>query len=307
MDELIIKDIPDLPQEIINAINQKKLAVFIGAGVSRILGCKGWDSLAKDLVECCYNESKNNSSESIITFKEKESLNSLFDHRKVITICHKLLRNEKKEEKFYEIMETSLLYKSDLIRKPNIYDDLSQISAVFVTTNADEHFDYNFSPSMINVVSSGNIPLSDSIYKLVHIHGSINDRSSLIFTLPQYFSRYSDQSFQRYLGILFSNYTVLFLGYGLSEFELLEHLFRNKSEQKEVKHFLLGAYYRGEENILALEQCYYEEMGIQIKPFLKDRLGYYQLENVIKSWVKEINDRTMQISDRLREIDDAVI
>ena len=32
--------IPEVPEEIINAVSQKRLAVFIGAGISRLIGCK---------------------------------------------------------------------------------------------------------------------------------------------------------------------------------------------------------------------------------------------------------------------------
>ncbi|MBW1649816.1 MAG: hypothetical protein JRJ44_03880 [Deltaproteobacteria bacterium] len=55
-----------LPVEIKEAVNNKKLAVFFGAGVSKIIGCKGWDGLVKDIVEKCY--------EFYINYKEKETL-----------------------------------------------------------------------------------------------------------------------------------------------------------------------------------------------------------------------------------------
>ncbi|MBF0539272.1 MAG: hypothetical protein HQL03_13570 [Nitrospirae bacterium] len=48
-----IEPIPDLPVEIIDAVDNGTLAVFIGAGVSRLVGCLGWDELAKNLVERC--------------------------------------------------------------------------------------------------------------------------------------------------------------------------------------------------------------------------------------------------------------
>ncbi|MCX7727460.1 MAG: hypothetical protein N2053_11510 [Chitinispirillaceae bacterium] len=48
-----IQPIPKIPQKIIEAVDNDKLAVFIGAGVSRLIGCKGWDQLAQNLVEKC--------------------------------------------------------------------------------------------------------------------------------------------------------------------------------------------------------------------------------------------------------------
>ena len=43
-----ISRIPKVPDEIKTAINNDTLSVFIGAGVSRLVGCKGWDALARN-------------------------------------------------------------------------------------------------------------------------------------------------------------------------------------------------------------------------------------------------------------------
>ncbi len=51
-DELILP-IPTVPKEILEAVNTNTLAIFIGAGVSRIMGCKGWDELASNLIKRC--------------------------------------------------------------------------------------------------------------------------------------------------------------------------------------------------------------------------------------------------------------
>ena len=49
------KDVPQLPTEIKDAVDSGDLAVFTGAGASRLIGCKGWEDLAQDLVTCCYD------------------------------------------------------------------------------------------------------------------------------------------------------------------------------------------------------------------------------------------------------------
>ncbi len=40
-----IKQIPVLPHQIVDAINRNSLAVFMGAGVSKVVGCAGWGDL----------------------------------------------------------------------------------------------------------------------------------------------------------------------------------------------------------------------------------------------------------------------
>ena len=46
----LIPSIPDLPSELYVAHLQEKLAIFIGAGVSRLAGCKSWEDLAANLL-----------------------------------------------------------------------------------------------------------------------------------------------------------------------------------------------------------------------------------------------------------------
>ena len=45
-----IYEIPPVPPEIIECVNNNSLAVFVGAGVPRVVGCCGWDELASRLV-----------------------------------------------------------------------------------------------------------------------------------------------------------------------------------------------------------------------------------------------------------------
>ncbi|MCK5118296.1 MAG: hypothetical protein KAQ78_01860, partial [Candidatus Latescibacteria bacterium] len=57
-----IEKIPRLPNEIVEAVNNNKLAIFIGAGVSRLIGCRGWDQLAQALINRCFTTRKDGSS-----------------------------------------------------------------------------------------------------------------------------------------------------------------------------------------------------------------------------------------------------
>jgi hypothetical protein len=299
--------IPEVPKEIIEASNNNKLAVFIGAGVSRLANCLGWDALANKLIGLCYNEKKSGSNERIINYVEKESLQQLNDQRKIITICQKLLSIENKDDLFYKEMEKALLYKDTTHKKVvNIYSDLAKLSALFITTNADDLFDPKFKN---NIKYLGPDFISEKIHKdyLYHIHGSISERTSLIFTLPEYFKRYNSTKFKMFLDKIFNDYSILFVGYGLTEFELLEFLFHKiDNAPKSIQHFILKPYFSHEVNILNMEQRYYADMKTRIIPYCKDQLGFDQLNEVISKWVDDILTNTMIISGRLDEIDEAV-
>lgn len=288
---------PPLPPAIKQAFDDNKLAVFIGAGVSRLIGCDGWDELAKNLIRRCYDE-------GLINFKEKESLSSISDHKKTITICHHILKSDN-VSKYYDEMGKALK-QGEEIENPNIYKEIIFFRGPFITTNVDTHFDKQFRPS--NVISNPgdfnkNNILPNTLY---HIHGSFKDKENMVFSVSTYFKRYNeDRNFKLFLEKVFADYTVLFLGYGLSEYEVLDFVLKNRHESP--RHFILSAYYRGEENILKYEEAYYADLGINVIPFEKDEKGYSQLHGVINNWTNEIKQVTNYLPNAFKEIDEAVI
>lgn len=291
---------PEVPAEIKDAVNSDTLAVFIGAGVSRLVGCEGWDTLARKLVKRCYEE-------RIINFKESETLSQISDHKKTITICHHLFHDNGRDDFFYEEMGKSLRYPSG-VTTPNIYDEIGKLRGLYVTTNADTHFDRFFNTP--NILYQASDFKQDSLDRtnLYHIHGSIKDRGSLIFTVSAYMDRYTNPEFGRFLGKIFREYTVLFLGYGLAEFEILDFILRGNpiSSGLTPRHFMLSPFYRGEDNILRYEQAYYNDLGISVLGYEKDVKGYGQLQDVVKRWNEEINLVTRYLHDASRLIDQAV-
>jgi RAB protein geranylgeranyltransferase component A len=78
--------IPKIPEGIIQSVNNKNLAIFIGAGVSRLLGCKGWNDLANNLLDLCV---KNN----YIEKKERDVILQE-DNKKKITISYNIFKKK---------------------------------------------------------------------------------------------------------------------------------------------------------------------------------------------------------------------
>ena len=144
--------------------------------------------------------------------------------------------------------------------------------------------------------------------KLYHIHGLIPHRTSLVFTVPKYIQRYTDNPFRKFLETIFNEYVVLFVGYGLSEFELLDFLITkfDSNNGRYLKHFILMPYFTGNENSLVLDQHYYNSMGISVLGYERDELGYGQLYEVIKRWSSEISQTSNYLYDSLKEIDEII-
>lgn len=304
-----IERIPEVPQKIIDAVNDKKLVVFIGAGVSRIIGCMGWDQLASNLVNICYSTPKTNGEGNCIGFKEKETLDKDYNHKKVITICHHILCIKNNlEDLFYEQFNNSLIANPDKIKQFNIYKEIFGLRGINLTTNADKHFDEQYLDCnrIFEIEEFPTDSRSIERIKLYQIHGSQDKRDSLVFRVPEYITRYNNQHFKKFLENIFLNHTVLFVGYGMSEFELLDFLitkYDTKSEVKELRHFLLMPFYKGEENILNFEQSYYNTMGVNVIGYEKDENGFNQLYHVIKHWNSEINKTSLYIHETYEQID----
>ncbi len=307
MREKMIQKIIRVPKEIIKAVNDDTLAVFIGAGVSRIVGCMGWGSLAKNLINLCFTLKKEEGS-TCINFKEKINLSSNRDHKKIITICQSILELNKHEEAFFKELERSLTPCDEFLKRQNIYEEISGLRGLFITTNADQIFDSRFNPENIIYKPDEINPEYINRNYLYRIHGSIIDRESLVFTVPQYIRRYNDPNFRKFLEEIFDKYTVLFLGYGLTEFELLDFLITkfDKNENIVQKHFIMLPYYKGEENILQYDKYYYEKIGINVLGYELDEKGYSQLYDILKKWNIEVNQISAYLPKSFDIIDRAV-
>lgn len=265
MSEKSIKIIPDIPPEIIDAAVNQKLAIFMGAGVSRILGCKSWSELANNLINTCFNTKKSDGSGSrLINYKETQTLSQMDDPKRVITICERILEFNGLKDEFYKSIKKSLEARPELIESRDIYKEIYGIPALFISTNADTHlhkkFDENLSLSTIIYKCKDFDPDNLVISKIYQIHGTILDTDSLIFTVPAYIELYNNQNFRDFLNKIFTDFVVLFVGYGLGEFEVIDFLISKNGfhDIESEKNFILLPFFQNEENILEFQRYYHK-------------------------------------------------
>jgi hypothetical protein len=302
-----IIEIPELPPQIKRAAEIGELVIFIGAGMSYELGCSDWNGLANDLIRRC--ESTLGEDEPLLNNFEATQLRNMLEQsgnsKKVITICNGILSQNGHDELFLEEMKKSLNDEKVASTNPKLktYRDLFNLNGIFVTTNADRHIDQIFNPQNIitNKFTGSTALINKNLYK---IHGSINEPASLIFTVKQYFTRYKDKEFVKFLESLFTK-TVLFVGYGLGEFELLEHMYKNIT-LSENHYFYLGGYYTHEKRLCDFEQMYFDQMKVKLIPYSKDKKGFKQLPIVIEEWVKQIQTTTNVLQNNFDEIDEVL-
>jgi hypothetical protein len=300
-----IEEVPSVPPEILEAASSGRLVVFIGAGVSRIIGCPSWKEFAIGHLKYLYNE-------SIINYHEFTKL-KLMDSRKILSIC----KNIYKTRNIQSPTENLLKCNDELIKKFLIYEELYSFNSIYITTNYDTFLDKvvekNIHKKQIKINSQDESLIDLDIdeekkvgkvfYKkqdilitnlengnVIHFHGSVNDENEVVMTIVDYMNHYKPKKNPSFfLREVFEKYTVLFVGYGLEEYEIIEFMIKDLSNVKnEIRHFMLYPMFTKNDNLLKFYEDYYKALGIRLIPYSIDKKGYDQLEKVIKNWAKEI-------------------
>lgn len=289
-----MEEIPRLPEEIKEAFENyqaRPLCLFIGAGISRLAGCLSWREL-------CENILKDSRVQKAINYEHRMILLRETDNKVLLTKIFNLFLSKNNPPKdFYEILKNNLLPENG---KPEIYKIIGSLKyALKVTTNADLIIDENLNVQKQNIFFDNfnsdqlaipkNLKERPNLNKLFKVHGTIGDTnpSQLIFTTPNYLERYREPSFQRFLTELFTKFTVLFIGYGMSEFELLQYTLPNKDCNS--PHILLKGYCLHQQIEVKIDTQYYKQLGIKLCEFYFDENGHSKLINILDNWVGYLN------------------
>lgn len=307
----IIKEIPDFPQEI--NPESDSIAIFIGAGVSRLIGCPGWDELSEKLSNRAFKD-------GIITYHEKFIIDSLSDNKLRIGSVYERYLIKNMEVDFYSSFKdivdpdrTNSLVLSDNI---GIYQGLKEFSKIFnrityITTNSDQLFEDIYHIFEEEIIYPDPLMLEEEIKMdvLYRIHGSIKSgfKDSLVFTLQQYIDRYNNEKFQNFLSRFFKEFKYfLFIGYSLSELELLQYILAQNIQGG--KKYWLNGYFKEEITKANLEANTYKSLGIEIIPYALDIRGFHQQSDIIKTWVSQLKLRNSTNINLIQQkiIDDVI-
>jgi len=285
---------PKLPDEIIEAANAGNLVLFIGAGISRMAGHPSWDGFADAVVnQLVKNE--------VIDHHEKSLINALSDPRKRLSIAKILDDDNGSKVDYKKIFELGEPWS-------DIYDFINKFDCTFVTTNYDKLIkpkssqgkpETNWRSYKRNDLLNAKLDTKGAV---IHLHGCVDDPSSMIVTTKDYLEHYISEEVPNFLTHLFSSKVVLFLGYGLEETEVLEYVLKSSNQKDEAQKrlFILQGYFNAEEPLFTKLKDYYEQsFNAQLVIFPRDHEDYLQQRAIIRKWVDELEFKDLALTDKL--------
>jgi len=285
-------EIPGLPPEIADAANSGALVVFVGAGISKLAGLPNWVEFASAVLQQLV-EAK------AIDFREEHQIKSSGDARKWLSIAS-IIASEAKVTIDYKS-----IFKS---KQPDsvVYEHLNKCKSAFVTTNYDK---------LLSPESLKSFQEKDWRYYrkenfsrttldkpgVVHLHGCVDDSQSMVITTKDYLNHYSQgNEVCVFLEHLFSNKTVLFLGYGMAEIEILEYILKysSKREKRQKRIFILQGFYTSEDQLFCrLKRFYEDSFKATLIGFSLDKKNFRQQEEIIETWLKQLRFGSISLAD----------
>tara|TARA_R110002072_G_scaffold205354_4_gene363278 strand:- start:828 stop:1757 length:930 start_codon:yes stop_codon:yes gene_type:complete len=282
-----LREIPELPDEIIQAALDGNLVLFVGAGTSMLLGLPSWSGMARRQLEFLREN-------DALNYSELDQLVSL-NPKMQLSIARELADENRLELDFSSGL-------TGYTEGNSVYRLINDIGCVCVTTNYDELLaprytdveDGSETPRKVNRICQKNdflVTHLDTPGTVIHLHGAVSDQSTMVVTTREYLEHYDDSFVQDFLSDLFARKTVLFIGYGLEEAEILEHILRRGEvgKREERARFVLQGYYLSQTPLYNKLHSYYRNsFGVHVIGFVRDHKDYEQQEVILTDWAPKI-------------------
>lgn len=285
------EDFPDLHQ----AVENDSLIVFLGAGISKLYGCLLWNEMALKLVDELQKY-------KIISYAEQNILSqeAVVNPRKVMSICHARCSIAYNDLGVYEKAIRDSVDIQDNSKVQEIYKRVYTIQAMsHLTTNIDLGIK-QYALSIRNIARDLKIydctsphdqdrirQIEYNVFKdgnIIYLHGTQANIQECILPIEKYLSYYNEQN--DFLNGLFEKIKsigciIVFIGYGLNEWDLIERVYKIKSFPMERIAYLLSPIYTYEIIKFNLESAYFRSFGVEPIPYIIDNEGYEELYYVL--------------------------
>jgi hypothetical protein len=258
--------IPIVPDALREAAQLGKLIPFVGAGASRLAGCPNWAEFAESTLRCVVAGGK-------FSYAQLDQISGL-NPRVRLSLALSLQREHEIKIDFRALLHP--MSRESHPKGRRLYASLSKIGKTFVTTNYDEWLDEEIvlPASAVHGTPDSSADLLPNARKVfhkpqdltalnlntpdavLHLHGSLKEPDGMIITTRDYVKHYASARWSKtgvenpvltFLEDLFRNKTVLFIGYGLEELEILEFVIEKtrdfRAEGLQPRHFILQGFF----------------------------------------------------------------
>ncbi|MGG0240359.1 DUF4020 domain-containing protein [Bacillus rhizoplanae] len=267
----------EIPDELFDKLEQGKLVVFVGAGVSM----KGNSNLPNfdDLVDYIANA----------LYVEKREENEPHDY---------YLGKIAKTKDVHQIAKN--LVHVDYSKPNPLHNSILQLFAVdenvrIVTTNFDQHFTTLLEESKrkVNIYYAPALPTGRAFKGLAYIHGNVEqEKENLILTDGDFGRAYLTEGWaRRFLVDLFSNYTVLFIGYSHND-PVMKYLATGLPPSTRRYAFVA----HGENTY------HWEHLGIKPIVYPNEMQNHQSLAKAVQRWAELMGDNYITKRTRIRDI-----
>ena len=299
-----IKLLHEVPPEIENAAKSGELVVFVGAGVSRLIGCPSWDGFADKVLEQLIPKG--------IDHYELSQINNIKDARKRLSIA-KIVAQKKEIIINYESIFTEDV-KNEI---GSIYSYLNSFNSSFVTTNYEKYLSPDTRKSSpedtwrfyrrehllrSSLDENGNV---------IHLHGCLDEPETMVITTKDYLEHYASSEVQDFLRHLFARKTILFLGW-LEEIEVLEYIHSKgvaptKKGDEPFRRYILQGFFESEKPLFDMLYDYYKEsFSTLLMGFSRNQKDYSQVIDIIASWAEKLKFGKMPLTDEVLALEEEI-
>jgi len=317
--------VPEIPPGLREVALRGNLIPFIGAGVSRIAGSPGWNDFADAALRWLIRNGG-------LSYSQLDQVQHL-PPRVKLSLARTIAREKKLSVDYAALLHP--IPKADHQVGRRLYDSLFSLGKIFVTTNYDLWLDEQLpavspspqqavDPTHANTLNEMRVvyqpedflpALLSEANTVIHLHGSVRDPERMVLTTSDYIDRYSgygrspsdpqtENRVLTFLDHLFNYKTVLFVGYGLEELEVLEYILEKGVRRTgEARHYMLQGFYSHQEMLMQTYASYYlSECGIDLISFRRDEKDWDQLAAVLADFAREMPATSPMILQQMQEM-----
>jgi hypothetical protein len=297
---------------------------FVGAGISCLAGCPNWAAFAAAAMAFLIDGGH-------LSPLERRHLENA-SPRLQLSLAQLRAAERGVLIDFREILQPKKWHEH--LIGLEVYSHIGQLGDRFVTTNYDQWLDTsipkvtglnpeaepeNVAPIERKVLYEPKDFRADNFTEntVVHLHGSIADPRSMVLSTTDYLHHYANDRHRdggdgenpvlSFLEFLFQGAkTVLFLGYGLEELEIVEYILLKSRQGKNVAdapHFMLQGFYSTEATFAEELAKYYLQLGVVLIPFLRDHFDWKQTVSVLQAFAQAMPQKRGTLAQDLADME----